>query len=249
MNPPILLIHGFPFSRSMWQPQTEALTVAGYRVLAPDLTGFGAQKRLEPDKTVIAMSDYADELARLIELEGAQGCIGVGFSMGGYIALELLNRHPQLLRGLVLADTRAEADSPEGAENRRAVAARALADGTAAAVGGMPGKLLAKSASAKLRNNVEAMILQSDPRSVAAASLGMAARRDFTELLNGISLPTLIIVGADDSVTPVDGARRMFEAIPGSALSVIPAAGHLSGLEQPAAFNTALLRWLKRRFL
>jgi len=236
----ILFLHGFPFSPEMWSPQRAALETQGYRVIAPDL-------RLETSPAT--MDAMADRAVAALDAAGAANAVVVGFSMGGYVAFSLLEKYPDRVAALVLADTRAEADSEEGKAGRRTLAANALEKGPQAAVDAMLGKLLSpktRESRPDVAREAERIMLTAKPAAIAAAALGMAERKDRTSELPGIRVPTLVIVGEDDVITPPDVARKMADAIPGASQTVIPHAGHLSNLERPEPFNETLSAWLAK---
>lgn len=231
----------------------------GWRGIAPDLRGFGRSpidgdgcaptgKRMGagialPEDPVLSMACLADDIARLIEDQVDGPAVVCGLSMGGYVALELVRRRPELVRGLILADTRAEADTDEGRENRMRVAQAVRRNGTEPVARAMIPDLLAdqtREQRPEVEETVREMILGTRPETVIAALGGMACRHDSTGDLAGIETPTLVIVGEHDAITPPEGARTMADAIPGAKLVVVPRAGHLSGMENPAAFNEAL---------
>lgn len=240
---PVVLLHAFPLSKAMWRAQADALGDA-YRVIAPDLRGHGESARAGDSATMDEMAD--DVLALLDRLGLGRVALG-GLSMGGYVALNLARRYPGRLAALILADTRAGADSAEGREGRAATARKALEQGAAAIADQLLPKLLAPATQRDrpgLAGEVRALIEATSPQAIAAASHGMAARADSTPALAAISVPTLILVGAEDALTPPGESEAMRAAIPGARLAIIPGAGHLSNLEQPAAFNQALRGFL-----
>lgn len=258
----VVFIHGFPFDGSMWAPQLEALP-AGWRGLAPDLRGFGGSPldgsgRLSTgkkvggriargDEPVLTMARLADDVAELIEAEVDGHAVLCGLSMGGYVALALLRRRPDLVRGLVLADTRASADSDEARENRMRMAQIARTAGTKPIADEMLPSLLADTTldgAPDIVDTVRSMILDTPAPTVVAALAGMASRHDSTSALSAIAVPTLVVVGEHDTITPVDDARDMAAAIPDARLEIVPGAGHLSNLENPRAFNSALEAFL-----
>jgi pimeloyl-ACP methyl ester carboxylesterase len=243
----LLFLHGFPFSRAMWKPQVEAFA-GSYRCIVPDLFGFGESEAIPPGG-VCRMSDLAADTVALMDLLGIGRAVVCGLSMGGYAALALCEAHPERLRGLVLADTRAGADGPEEAERRIETSRQVLEAGTAFLANSLVSRLLGRSTRERrpdLQEWTAAQIASAPPHGVAAAQLGMAERADRTALLPEIETPTLILVGEEDEVTPPEEAHRMQRAIPGSEIAVIPAAGHLANLEQPEAFNQALRGFLRR---
>lgn len=255
----VIFIHGFPFDGSMWEPQLEALP-QGWRGLAPDLRGFGrsplnsqpnqalAGRRqgsgiARDDEPVLTMGRLAEDVAELIDGECDGGAVVCGLSMGGYVTFELLRRHAGKIRALILVDTRAEADSDEARENRLLMAQTARDSGTGPIATAMIPNLLADSTrqtNPEVVNRVRSMILAVPPATVVGVLAGMAARRDSTGDLPSIGVPSLVVVGDQDAITPPDGAQRMASAIAGATLEVIPDAGHVSNLENPAAFNRAM---------
>ena len=240
---PIVLIHGYPFNRSLWNEQVEALS-STCRVIAPDLRGFG-----ESDAAATAtMNEMAHDVAQLMDhLEITQAAIG-GLSMGGYVALAFYKQSPSRVRALVLADTRAQADNEEAKQNREQQARKALDEGMAGIADSMLPKLLTPETVSKhpeIVKRVRDMMLKTKPEGAAAALRGMAERDDQTELLAKIAAPTLILVGAEDAITPVADSEKMHQAIAGSRLVVIDNAGHVSNLERTEQFNEAMLGFMK----
>ena len=237
--PVLLLLHGFPFSKAMWEPQVAAFA-GTCRCLVPDLSGFGDSA---PTEGVCRMEDFADDARALLDHAGVARAVVCGASMGGYVALALAAAAPARLRALVLAGSRAGADTPAAAEGRLASARTVLEDGTGAFAPGFLAKVLG-APHPDLRARVEALVLAAPPAAVAAAQRGMAERLDRQELLGRLRVPTLVVAGEDDALIPAEESRRMAAAIPGAALAMVPGAGHLVSLEQPEAFNRALARFL-----
>jgi pimeloyl-ACP methyl ester carboxylesterase len=238
-GPTVVLLHAFPLSRQMWEPQVATLSDR-YRVVAPDLYGFGDTPLPQGGWTVDSM---ADAVAGLVDGPVVLG----GLSMGGYVALAFARRHPGRLRGLILADTKAEADGPEARAARDKMIALANEKGTAAVVDEMVPKLLGAT-TRKSRPEVEKEVRRigsaQSAGGVAAALAALRDRPDATPGLGNIRVPTLVVVGVEDGVTPPDAARKLAAGIPGATLEEIPAAGHLSNLEDPAAFTAAVRRFL-----
>lgn len=244
-----LLIHAFPLNRRMWAAQVEALVAAGYRAITPDLRGFG-ESQAPPGP--YPMTDLAGDLLALLDALGLERVVVVGLSMGGYIAFRLIQRAPERVRGLVLADTRAGQDAPAAAATRLERAAMAERHGVEPVVQAMlPGMVAGgdpTGADPALVEHIRSLMLTASPAGVAGALRGMAARPDATPELAGIACPTLVICGALDALTPPDEAYLMAEHIARARLVVLEHAGHLSNIEQPEAFNRALLTFLAELF-
>ncbi len=242
-GPAVLFIHGYPFDRSIWTHQMAALD--GWSRIAPDLRGMGQSDA--PDLGY-NMETYAADLAALLDLLGADEVVLVGLSMGGYVAFEFLRRWRNRVRGLVLLDTRAEADTPEGKKNRDAAAATARDQGAEAIADAMLPKVLGASTLAGAPATVERVrvMMAATPVAGMVGALGaMRDRPDSTPMLPGLAgLPVLVIVGDEDGVTPPAQARAMADAIPGASLVVIRSAGHLPTMERPVETTDALLAFL-----
>ncbi|RVU18892.1 alpha/beta fold hydrolase [Streptomyces antnestii] len=241
---PVLLIHGHPFNRTLWAPQAAALTEAGYRVITPDLRGYG-RSDVTPGK--VLLSDFADDLAALLDHLSIERAVVGGVSMGGQISMEFHRRHPQRVHALVLSDTSAPAETDEGKEFRNRLADRLLAEGMDGYAGEVIDKMLAVynvDAMPDVAGRVLAMMRATDPRGAAAALRGRAERPDYRDSLPAVREPVLILVGADDAYTPVADAEAIRHLAPHAALAVIEKAGHLPGAEQPERFNAALLDFL-----
>jgi 3-oxoadipate enol-lactonase len=237
---PVLLVHGFPLSRRMWDGVVEGLR-DGWRLIVPDLRGHGDSEASHE----ATMRVYADDLAALLdEIGETRPVVIVGLSMGGYIALELYRRHRERIRAMVLADTRATPDTPEAARVRRQTAEEVLRDGSGVVAEGMVERLFAPSSSAALREEWKEIMARTPPTGAAAALRAMADRPDSRALLKRISVPVLAIVGAEDVITPASDARAIAEAAPDARLKVIPGAGHMSPVERPAEFVAALREFL-----
>jgi 3-oxoadipate enol-lactonase len=235
---PVVLLHAFPLNRSMWEPQIAAL-FGECRCIVPDLRGFGNSPRSGP----YTMDRYADDVGALLDALQIEQAVVAGLSMGGYVALALWRRHRKRIRALVLSDTRAAADTPEAAQKRLDLAEMARAQGVDAVIDKQLPGLIGKSTRERqpdLVERIRSIMAQSSVDGIVGGLEAMRTRPDSTPLLAGIDVPTLIVVGDEDAITPAKDARAMHEAIPNSRLEVIPEAGHLSNLERPAAFNTAL---------
>jgi len=242
-GPALLLLHAFPLGLFMWEPQVEALA-ATHRVIRFDARGFGGSS---PATGPLTMERIADDGAALLDHLGVDAATLMGCSMGGYAALAFVRRHASRLRGLVLQDTRAGADSDEAGAGRATLATKVLAEGASAAVAAFLPKLVGETTQREqtaLIAWLRERILATSPQAIAAALHGLAARPDSRATLADVEVPTLVIVGAEDVLTPPAESEAMAAAIRGARLEVVPRAGHLANLEQPAALNAALARFL-----
>lgn len=243
-RPTLLLIHGFPQDRTLWTSTAQALSDT-VNVLAPDLRGFGEDRRPLPE--AMTMDAYAADLKALLDEQCIDRVVLCGLSMGGYIALAFLERWQERVQGLILCNTRATADSDEGKAARAETARNAFDKGVAVIARGMVPKVLSERTrreKPELAITVEAMMARQSPDAVAAAALGMSQRPDRSPMLASITVPTLIITGSDDSLMPLPTSEAMHAAIPGSELMVLPNAAHLSNLEVPERFNATVERFL-----
>ncbi len=241
---PLVLIHGFPLNRMIWEAQWEGLADTA-RVIAPDLRGFG-ESEMVAGATDIAT--YADDIRELLDALGVrQPAVIVGHSMGGYVALAYLRRYPEHVAGLVLANTKATPDSIEGKAGRDKNIALARDKGAGAIAEAMLPKLLAPNTAASKPGLVEQVnrIMQSASVPGIIAALGaMRDRPDSTGTLLEFSEPVLILAGAEDPLMPMAEQENMKEAARNSTLIVIPDSAHLSPMEQPDAFNRAVREFL-----
>lgn len=245
MGLPVVLLHGYPFDRSLWNEQVSALS-SSYRVITPDLRGLGES---DASHGAATMKRMAEDVAALMDhFEISRAVIG-GLSMGGYVALAFYKQFPSRVRALILADTRAQADTEEGKQTRHQQAEKALAEGMAGIADAMLPKLLTPETVSKrpeLVKRVRDMMLRTKPEGAAAALLGMAECEDQTTLLSQISCPALILVGQEDPITPVQDSEKMHREIAGSRLVVLENAAHVSNLERTEQFNDELIRFLKQ---
>jgi 3-oxoadipate enol-lactonase len=238
---PVLLVHGFPLSGELWRPVVERLG-DGYRLIIPDLRGHG---RSEASVTA-SMGRFAEDLAALLDHLGEQRpTVVVGLSMGGYVAFEFVRRHPERVRALVLANSRAAADSEEQARGRYESAERTRREGSRAVADSMLGKLFAPRASADLRSRWYAIMAESPSTGLAAALLAMASRPASIETLRGFERPVLVIAGENDAIASLADAEEMLRAAPDSRLEIVEDAGHMTPVEQPERFTTLLRSFLE----
>jgi pimeloyl-ACP methyl ester carboxylesterase len=241
---PLVLVHGHPFDRSMWRPQIEHFSRSGWRVIAPDLRGYG-ESTLVPAKTTL--ETFARDIAALLDHLGIDGVVLGGISMGGQIVMEFHRLFPERIRALVLADTSPQAETEDGKRLRNDTADRLLREGMGPFAEEVLPKMIAPAnieALPAVAEHVRAMMRRSSPEGAAAALRGRAERPDYVEMLRRIAVPTLVVVGRDDEFTSVGDARRMQERIPDATLVVVDGAGHLPNLERPTEFNSALERLL-----
>jgi len=242
-GPPIVLLHAFPLDGEMWAAQVDRWRDR-WRVVVPDLRGFGASPSTSGDG--LAMADYADDVIRLLDtLSIDRACVG-GLSMGGYVALALAERHPERLSGLVLANTRAGADNEAGKAKRAELAKKVEESGSEALADALLDKLLGASAPAEIVALVKQVVVRQDPAGALSAIRGMASRRDRSDILPSIRVPTLVIGSSEDRLIPIEEARALSRAIPGAFWAEIEGAGHLSNLEQPELFARAFEEHLDR---
>jgi pimeloyl-ACP methyl ester carboxylesterase len=247
---PLLLIHAFPLTADLWTPQIEA-PPPGWRLIAPDLRGFGPHDGGASLKAGVSlntsMDDYAADIEDLTSALQLDRVTLAGLSMGGHIIFAVARRRRLRLRALVLADTRAQADTEEGRAGRRKMMALAEAEGPAAVAREMLPKLVGETTHRErpaVAATVRELIGVNSPDAIRAALAAMMGRPDSTPLLGSIAVPTLVIVGDEDTLTPPANAEELHKGIRGSTLVRIPRAGHLSSLERPDAFNAELSGFL-----
>ena len=225
----LVLLHAFPLSSEMWRPQRDALG----DIVAPDLRGFGSRAGLTG-----SIAEMADDVAGMIH--DSPVVLG-GLSMGGYVALAFARKYPEKLRGLILADTKAEADDATGKANRDKMIAFAETHTPRDVIDSvMPKMAIQPHAVEQIRALASAQPIAGIVNAVRA----MRDRPDSSDVLPQIKVPTLVIVGSNDTLTPPGLAQSLAGRIAGAKLVEIPGAGHISNLENPAAFNDALKAFL-----
>jgi len=256
-----VLLHGFPFNRSMWREQIEFLSAGGYRVVAPDLRGLGevsdklqfggdvadhdCERQAEACRKT--MEDMARDVAALMDRLKIDRATICGLSMGCYVAFEFIHLFPERVRALVLCGPRAQGPDDAERKSREDQAQRVLAEGMQFAVESISTMLLAHKTLTEKPEVVERvrdMVLHTDPRGAAAAQRGMAARRDYSAELANVTVPTLIIAGREDGVRTPEDSEFIHRGIRGSELLIIDDAGHLMNMEQPEIVDEAILRFL-----
>jgi 3-oxoadipate enol-lactonase len=243
-GPPLVLVHGHPFDRSMWAPQIDEFAASGWRVIAADLRGYGHSA---VTGEVTLLDTFARDIFALLDELRIDTVVLGGLSMGGQIVMECFRQFAPRIRGLILADTFPRAETEDGRTYRYALADRLMAEGmTGYADENLPKMIASYNVKAlpAVAAHVHAMMTAAPAPGAAAALRGRAQRRDYTPLLTEVAVPTLIVVGRDDEFTPVTDAEEMHRLVPGSTLAVIDKAGHLPNLEQPTAFNDALRAFL-----
>ncbi len=236
---PVVLLHAFPLNASMWEPQRRAL--GKRKILTPNFPGFGGRPPVASDLDRFAYAVIDD-----MDAAGIERAVLVGLSMGGYVVFRLLDCAPDRIAGLVLADTKAGGDDEAGRNKRTEQAARARVEGVNWLDELIPALLgqTSRDARPEVVALVKATLFKANSEGVARALEAMRARPDSTPHLGQIRVPVLVVVGEEDTLTPVDEARKIADGVCDGRLVVIPRAGHLSNLEAPAEFNDALLRFL-----
>jgi 3-oxoadipate enol-lactonase len=242
-NGALVLLHGFPLHGGMWRAQRAALADK-WQIIVPDFRGFGRSGATGP----FTIEDLADDTHRIVEKLALGRIVLAGLSMGGYVALAYAKKYQESLSGLILLDTKAEADSTEQKANRDRMIAIAHERGSNPIAEAMLGKLIpAETAQNRpqLARELREMMQSTRPETIAHALAAMRDRPDQTAMLAGIKVPTLIGVGDQDAFTPPDVARAMHEKIPGSQLRIFTGSGHMSPMEQAEQVNAAMSDFLK----
>lgn len=241
----IVFIHGFPLNHSMWRQQLDYFG-STYRCIAPDLRGYGASRLGEgATKEAWSMDTFADDIIALMDKLGIKKAHVCGLSMGGYVAFALWRKYRQRVGRLILADTKATAEPAEGKANRARQVELVKAQGARAIANEMLPKLLAPDNQKRLGAEVRHMIESTPAETIAATLPALANRRDMSEWLRRVQVPTLIAIGEKDEIASMKDAEFMREHIDKARIAVIPDAGHLSPLENAPAFNEAMWRILK----
>ncbi|MCW2621176.1 MAG: hydrolase, alpha/beta fold family [Frankiales bacterium] len=240
---PLVLLHAFPLSSAMWLDQRAGL--AGHcRVITPDQRGFGGSPlgADEPD-----LDRCVADLVALLDRLGLDRVLLGGLSMGGYVAMAFLRRHPDRVRALLLADSRASADPPAGRERREWIAQRVVREGGQVLVDEVLPPLLGTTTLADrpdVTARVRKAVATAPAEATAWAARAMARRPDSFDVLRAAAVPALVVVGEEDALTPPSDAEAMVAALPRATLRVLPGAGHLASIETPEAFNAAVLEFV-----
>lgn len=245
-GPALLLIHGHPFDHTMWWPQLGPIGRLGWRLIVPDLRGYGASAASGQKAT---LETFARDLIALLDHLGVDDAVVAGLSMGGQIAMELCRLAPARVRGLVLAATFPQAETAPGREQRIATAERLIRDGmTGYAAETLPRMLAPRciQSAPDTAAHVLRMMLATPPAGAAAALRGRAERPDYSSVLECFDRPSLIVIGDEDAFTTRHDADRMHALLRDSRLLWLHGVGHMPNLERPQAFNTALSEFLSR---
>jgi pimeloyl-ACP methyl ester carboxylesterase len=246
-GPVLVLLHGFPLDHSMWDDQVRNLR-DDYTVIAIDQRGFGRSRGVDD---VTSMDDFADDLNTILEELGVtEPIILAGLSMGGYVSFAFLRKYASRVSALILCDTRSVADTPEAAEKRRELADKVLTEGAQIVAEAMLPKLISSATREDLPQVVDALrnvMLSTPPRSIAAALRGMADRPDVTAELGNITIPTLVLVGEHDEISPPEEMRELASKIPNAQFVIVPKSGHMTTCENAAFVNTKIREFLKAR--
>jgi pimeloyl-ACP methyl ester carboxylesterase len=249
---PLVLLHAFPLSADMWAPQIGSLP-PGWRLIAPDLRGFrGVASPADPSPVgPVTMDDYArDVLALLDHLRIPEAVVG-GLSMGGYVTFAVCRLAPERVRGVLLANTRPQADTDEGRAQRRQMIALVAREGAAGVAREMAPKLLGRTTQRErpeVTARVRALIEANSTDAISSAIGALMTRPDSTPMLESMRAPAIVVVGMEDMLIPREAADLMFDTLPNARLSVIARAGHLSNLEEPDLFNAFLGKFLTGNF-
>ena len=241
---PVVFLHAFPLNQQMWSGQLDILQNR-CRTISLDFRGFGGSASSEGP---VLMDQMASDVRDLLSAIGVHRIVLVGLSMGGYVSLAFYRLYRDIVRAIVLADTRATADTPEGKERRNKFADKVEREGVSSITDEMLSALLGHTSLERrpsVVQRVRAMIESNSVTGVAGAQRGMAARPDSTDLLLNMSLPVLVVSGAEDKLTPTAEMESLHRAIKGSRLTVIEDAGHLSNIECPDEFNAALIDFIE----
>jgi pimeloyl-ACP methyl ester carboxylesterase len=242
-GPALVLVHGFPLDSRIWEAQVADLS-SRFRVITPDLRGFGQSK----SDASFTLESLADDLHALLQKVGALPAVLGGLSMGGYVALAYVKKYPTDLRGLLLIDTKAEGDTPEGKEGRNKMVDLVRQKGSAAVAEQMMPKMLAPDTPQRrpeVARNLRSIMESCPPRTIEHALLAMRDRPDHSASLPSVPVPTLILVGDADAITPPAAAQGMQKAIPNSKLVTVRGAGHMTPMEQPEQVNRAIREFLE----
>jgi 3-oxoadipate enol-lactonase len=240
-NRALVLLHAFPLTSEMWNTQMKYFSES-YYTLAPDLPGFG--KGTLPDHA-FTFEHYVDMVYNFLKETGLKKSVWCGLSMGGYLALRLYEKAPELCSGLILCNTKSDADD-NATKLKRWATIKNLHFHQPEFIEQQWRALVGESSQKKmeLKKDLELMITENSEEAICSGLVAMASRTDTTEMLSKIKVPTLILAGAEDQVIPVSEVEKMAKAIPGSKLVILKKTGHLSNLENSEEFNAAVTEFL-----
>jgi pimeloyl-ACP methyl ester carboxylesterase len=239
----VVLLHGFPLDSRVWEGQMSGLA-GEFRVIAPDLPGFGQSGPPSP----FSIESLADDVHALLRQVDALPCILGGLSMGGYAAQAFINKYPNDVAGLMLIDTKSEGDTAQAKQGRARMIELVRAGGSAAVAGQMMPNMMTNSGSRpEIASRLMGMMRECPPLTIEYALLALRDREDYRECLASIPVPTLIVVGRGDAIAPVSIAEQMAAQIPRATLAIIPDAGHMAPIERPELVNQAMLKYCRER--
>lgn len=244
-GPDLVLLHPFPAHHGIWKPIAEMLAER-FRVITPDLRGLG---QTPPGDGIVTMEKHANDLRQVCQDARVQKAVFAGNSIGGYILFEFWRRFRERVSGLILVDTKAGADTEDARKNRLAAAEDVLKRGTEPFIDAQLSKLLGETTHRNRPDRVQQakqMMMQASAAGIAAVQRGMAERHDSTPTLTTIAVPTLVIVGEEDTLTPRTEMEKIHGSIQGSVMRCVPKAGHYAPFEQPGEVHKVMREFLRR---
>ena len=237
----VALLHGFPLDRRIWSDQFDTLS-SSCSVCTPDLRGFGRSHGDEP----FTIASLADDVHEILKQNRALPCVLGGLSMGGYVSLAFAAKYPGDLSGLILVDTKSEADTPQAKDGRGKMIELAKTSGTAAVAEAMLPKLIAPNSSPEVVKRLNSIMLECPPLTIQHALAAMRDREDYTSVLEKLDIPVQIIVGEHDAISPPSVAEQMYRRCRRGTMKVVPGAGHLTPIEAPHEVSKAIEEFLNR---
>jgi pimeloyl-ACP methyl ester carboxylesterase len=245
---PVILLHGFPVDGRLFDSQLSAAEVGrmGGQLIAVDMPGFGQTPLPEPAPDVMTVGELAESVAALIVAEGWEKPVVGGVAIGGYVAIELAARHPELVGALVLMGPKPAPDSPKMAPQREETAQLALTRGSTVVADELHAKPLGPQADGAVKAQMHRMIAEADPRAIAALVRGIAQRPDPAPVLPSLEMPALVIAGEVDPFSPLDDVKRVAELMPNAELVVLKGIGHMAPVEAPIAVSRAIAAFVEK---
>jgi pimeloyl-ACP methyl ester carboxylesterase len=245
---PVVLLHGFPVDSRLFKGQLSAAEAGRIeaRLIAVDMPGFGRTPLPDPAPDVMTVEELAESVAALIESEGWSGAVVGGVAIGGYVAIELAARHPELVGALVLMGPKPAPDSPSLSSQRESTAQLALRDGSTVVADTLHAKPLGPQADGAVRQKMHEMIANADARAIAALVRGIARRPDPAPVLPTLAMPALVIAGEKDPFSPLEDVKRVAQLLPRASLVVLKGIGHMAPIESPLSVSTALASFVRR---